>query len=544
MNKQIIFILLLLINWQSTASPIAICKTPLSGYEVSFNETDNNNCIYRQSDSQKSDITWHSIVSNKVESIIVSTFDQNDESNLNVNSVNMFDIDLFQRKKPIGLLTSEPESYGVEERVQLSREGNNIQVTCLEGNYPAGFYIPFSSSTFVAGIDYNLIVTGENGGISSIGIVPTGEDLSVNKAITFANINPNPNLLYSTIFNLNSKQAIHDGYQLVFSCGKNASKSLLTDISLFPKIKTPIVASWVWSLEQWQYKPENLIRWAKQKGLNRIYIQIEIDSNGVKHQPQIEQLLNQSSQQDIEIHLVEGDPLMVYDEGLKHALNRISAIKTFCNAKKSPCFKGIQYDIEPYILDEFSYQPEKMWKAWLHSIKTLSHAWGNKVDAAVPFWLISSNERNVLPMSKQFIDHYIVMAYRTNRSSINDISQPWLEWADTNHSAIILALENGTLPDEKQDYYSKSDENIGAIERISFPDVDIVLLNNHTIGSKNSLNTFYHYKFTKIIKATEISFMGDETRLYQHAVWLLNDMLKYDSLSGIALHELNTKDNL
>ena len=271
---------------------------------------------------------------------------------------------------------------------------------------------------------------------------------------------------------------------------------------------------WNWEAHTWNTSPKQFIAKIKSKGINQIYLQLEIENKTIKYIDQLNQLLDIAYKNRIKIIAIEGSPDMVIDSGLKNAIERNKIIKQFCSMRKNkPSLAGIQYDIEPYILDEYNQDANHIWKLWINAIKMLSQSWGDKIEVVIPFWLLYiDNGEQTVKSIKSYTSKYIIMAYRTNYTQIYNISAEWLTWGDKNEQKIIIALENGLIEDEVDKFNISSGDN----------EVD-------TYSSHLSTRTANN----------EISFMGDEKRLFETVRLLQNDLTQWRSFDGIALHGID-----
>lgn len=304
----------------------------------------------------------------------------------------------------------------------------------------------------------------------------------------------------------------------------------------FPKTLVNI-SMWNWENSTWYQSPEQFISKIKSKGINEVYLQLFIENNKIKNKEQLIQLLAFASQNQIKIIAVEGSPEMVTESGLQNAIGRNQIIKQFCIEYESqPCFAGIQYDIEPYILKGYNQDPNKIWQMWIHAVKKLSESWGDKIEIVIPFWLRKiDNGEQIVQNIKPYTSKYIVMAYRTDYLDIYNLSASWLYWGDKNEQRIIIALESGMLDDELEKLYVPNQQN-GEIEKVSFTDKDVILLNKDKITSDNTL---YAYSKSSLTKNQSISFLGQEDKLFQMVNLLSNIFTEWGSFDGFALHGLH-----
>ena len=129
------------------------------------------------------------------------------------------------------------------------------------------------------------------------------------------------------------------------------------------------------------------------------------------------------------------------------------------------------------------------------------------------------------------------MAYRTNYTQIYNISAEWLTWGDKNEQKIIIALENGLIEDEVDKFNISSRIN-DKIEKFAFNDNNVILPNKDNSIGDNEVHTYSSHLSPRTAN-NEISFMGDEKRLFETVRLLQNDLTQWRSFDGIALHGLD-----
>ena len=203
-----------------------------------------------------------------------------------------------------------------------------------------------------------------------------------------------------------------------------------------------------------------------------------------------------------------------------------------------PCLAGIQYDIEPYVLKEYNQDANHFWQLWNNAIEMLSLSWGDKIDVVIPFWLLNKDidEQIIKNIESFYISKYIIMAYRTNYEDIYHISKYWLTWGDQNEKKIIIALENGLLDEEVQSFYIPIMTN-DEIEKFGSNDNNVILHHkNNPHGDNDVYSNSSH--LSARIGNNEISFMGDEEKLFETVSLLENDLTQWRFFDGIALHGL------
>lgn len=424
--------------------------------------------------------------------------------------------------------------FGSEERVSIEDKIDHFSLICKAGNKPAGLLLSPKYYRFVRGIKQRLILQGEAQGQFQFSVVNKGAD-APDKGRVLPQNQP-----AQIILALDQSSPKHDK-QITIVCPNTDAILAINSVEIEPTAQlsprnTLDVSTWIWDFKVWQQDPDGLVSWAIKNKMNKLYIQVEIKANQITYPQQLQQLLKKANQQGVKIVVVEGDPQMIQGQGLQYALTRTATITSFQKALPTDNkFAGIQYDIEPYILEDFAFNPDLVLKKWADAIEQLQQVWGSSVELAVPFWLLSSEGgAEALSQLRPYLSALVIMAYRTDDQLIINASEPLLNWGEQHNVKIVVALENGPIPDVINRVYMKSTTG-GELEYIQGTKNDIVLLGRQPIKEGKTLYRFSH---EVAVPGSRISYLGDKAKLLAAKQRLEAILVAWPSFSGFALHEL------
>jgi hypothetical protein len=557
MIKTLFSLLIITLSFQCAAAQLALCADENNKYVLSWaadGARATSGCELRTTNSRADGALWLSVMADVPGDdlpIVVEGYQENHSfkptsaktvsrgHSLAVSSEE--GVTDMMNSVSSNFFTFSKVAFGAEERVTFSQRNNQLFVECHAGEKAAGLLFDIPKYLLNPQSDYQISVKGSGSMPLVAALIDRGQDIQPEHAAVIMGIAKSAERQQFDVqvtFDVRQLVAM-TAPQLALLCPQGDSQFQFKRIMLeTTPSKDEISASWIWAAKQWQTSPRALIDWAKERQLNRLYLQLQISDNQLQAQPQLRQLMTLAKAEGIALYIVEGDPAMVSSDGLANALRRAAVIKAFCTPGESDCFAGVQYDIEPYILSEYAYQRGLIWQRWSQAIAELHRFWQQPIEVAVPFWMIASRDgKKAIEAVKPAVSNYAVMAYRTSAPEIESISRPWLIWGDKNDKGIIIALENGILSDEIHQTYLPSTTAEGILEKINFDSVDVVILNKTPVKGRRGVNQLYDYRNQVLIPATNISFMGDEAGLFEQKKRL--NFNRHRSFKGFAMHGLN-----
>ncbi len=240
-------------------------------------------------------------------------------------------------------------------------------------------------------------------------------------------------------------------------------------------------------------------------GIKRLYLQVGKGfSQAVEH---LEIIKNPP-----EIYALDGSP-----EDINHSME---LIKKFSKLPLNK-LKGIQLDVEPYLLPNFLKNPQEIWKQYLYMLKNIS-SWckskGLRFSLVIPFWLdsVKYNKRSLLPQVLKLADEAVLMSYRSDTKSFIKISIDALRWGEVLKKPVALGIELTPIATQEHTVYS-----VGPKQPCIF---------------ENS----YHDGCQTLKKLRSYKVLGSKITLFNNPKALkniLNLKLPFNSFDGFALHD-------
>jgi len=420
--------------------------------------------------------------------------------------------------------------FGQEERVAAQDTADGLQVVCEAGSRPAGIVISIPSMHLPRQVTLSLRVehTGSSGFELRV-IHPSGSE----KTLAALPLGSSSHVQFEGP----EWSAEPLPIEFVLLCPDDGGDVSLASIELDAPNGTDRKtdnAIWLWTTKE--AFDQNLVKNIKDDRIRTIYLQLSVAEGVVQDKTALSAMLIAMKSEGIDVVPVEGDPRMVLPDGRKHALQRLEAIAEFSRSLPEDLrFRTIQYDIEPYLLDEFGEDPEAIWAAWADTIESLASAWGNKIEIVVPFWMQASpNAAAALDKSASSIGGITVMAYRTAPDGVLAAAEPWLAWGSRTGTPVRVALENGPIDPELHQVFRRAETGTLAIPTGGSPD-RAYLFTNPVDASPNV--AVYDLSHSTTIFPERISFLGDKRRMIRAASGVVEPLSAWESFRGFAFHD-------
>ncbi len=296
------------------------------------------------------------------------------------------------------------------------------------------------------------------------------------------------------------------------------------------------LSAWVWETARWRDDPDALLDRAERLGATRLFVATEIADGAVQTPGALARFITLATEAGVEVWAVEGDPRMVEPAGLAHALGRAEALAAYNADRPDAPLAGLQYDIEPYLLEDYARDPAGVFAAWGEAHLALSQVWGAPVDAVIPFWMPEApGGLAALEAARPALSRLTVMAYRTEPPVIAAISRASLAWGAGHGLDVAVALENGPLPDEHIRVYRPAPSGELALRRAATGRE--ASLRAAASGPEAGDEAVLAFSHAVTAPADRVSFLGDLERLESAGEEAARLMAGHDSLAGLAVHE-------
>lgn len=417
-------------------------------------------------------------------------------------------------------------AFGQEDRASASASGATIAVTCAQGNSPAGLLIPLGKPA--AGADLKLILDLDATPGFQAQVVDAGLEANdggrqiIHGVSRFETYVPRASSL-----NLVVNCPMTDGVLKIRRGRVEAARALMP----------PRVGAWVWNANSWKVLGEALIGVSLQMHIAQLYISVPVKSGNVEDPKRLAAFIAAAHSRGLQIFAVEGDPGMIWGDGIANALSRAAALAAY-NRQSQPSERldGLQYDIEPYLQPGFVTDSELFWRKWAKTLEALGKTYRAATQVVVPYWMLASpGGEKALELLRPHISDLVIMAYRTAPSETIEAAAPLLSWATKYDLPTQVALESGILAQEYNKVYVKAPE--GDLHVIRFDDVAAVVLFDRV--RKSGAGRAFRLSHVVASKTDRITFTNNTAALLRAADILERNLVAWPAFRGLALHGLN-----
>ncbi|MDJ0928755.1 MAG: hypothetical protein QNJ73_14045 [Gammaproteobacteria bacterium] len=296
-------------------------------------------------------------------------------------------------------------------------------------------------------------------------------------------------------------------------------------------------STWIWETEHWLADIDGLIDALRKANTETLFLAVPMtgESMRVNKPNKLGELIERVAAAGIETWAVEGDPAAVTVEGRKHFVERTQALAAFNRAQpRGRRFRGVQYDIEPYLMPGFDLNRTGWLQAYVDTIRELQGVWPAPLEVALPFWWagLELHGRPVLDAILPFVDGVTVMNYRTDPAQIQQLAIPFLAWGTQHQRYIRIGLELGPLPDQTLWNFRPADK--GRLWSLTLDERPVLLLLDEPAA--NPAGAAYALAYSIPVSASNTSFHQHPDLLYKLIPELQPQLAAWPAFYGIALH--------
>lgn len=251
-----------------------------------------------------------------------------------------------------------------------------------------------------------------------------------------------------------------------------AALTALLSISPVQARSDSVKAMWVWDFYVSVHaseRREELIRFSLRNDINVLFVGTR--RTLPKHQPEYAALIELAHRSGIRVFALAGEAAWALKENHPAALEHIREVSDFNSRYPATAFDGVQLDIEPYTLPEFSQDMDAIGSQMLHLLQDVDRIFPAELElnAAIPFWYAGGVEPKIVafdgaskPLSHHIldlVDSVSIMAYRDRADRQIQVSANDIEYAGRVGKTAYVGAE--TLPPdgeripERITYYGK-----------------------------------------------------------------------------------------
>lgn len=214
-------------------------------------------------------------------------------------------------------------------------------------------------------------------------------------------------------------------------------------------------ATWLWQTELISDGGEQILNFAREEGINLIYLQI----NRKLPKELYETFIDRAHKAQVAVHALGGDPRWALREHREDMYGLANWVVDYnANVSSEGRFDGIHLDIEPYVLNRWTTEQGEIISSWKENIEVFqSIASGSDLELGIdiPFWFDSIQMADGQYLNEWIIrsfDHITVLAYRNQADTDHGIiaqSKHELELADRLGKQVIIGVNTMEMPGEK-----------------------------------------------------------------------------------------------
>lgn len=213
-----------------------------------------------------------------------------------------------------------------------------------------------------------------------------------------------------------------------------------------PRWTMPKLGFWLWDYRHALADQHGIFSECRRQGCNRLLIQIPSLNDGKDIWAAYAELLDAAGSAGIEAFALDG-----YPEAIRDPAALIEKLSTLLVLLPGDRLSGIQLDIEPYLLPDFSEEFDYL--AYLSALDRIKHALNGRVrlSMVMPFWFTSKtvNGRPIAFSVMDRVDEVAIMSYRTDLNELHALAQDSLRYGDLTGVPVWLAVETRPLPVER-----------------------------------------------------------------------------------------------
>jgi hypothetical protein len=324
--------------------------------------------------------------------------------------------------------------------------------------------------------------------------------------------------------------------QFVLLCPSGAATLTLDRLALEPVAgKAQPRASWIWERTAWRDEPDALLAWAGREAIRELFIVVSLDGAKVKEPARLAAFVRRAGRAGIAVTAVEGDPHMALPTQRAATVDRARAYAAY-NRAAAPGerLRAMQFDVEPYLLDDAVLDPKARDREYLAMAQALHAAAGGiPLEFVVPFWWW--DKESLLAGLANASDGLAVMDYRTDPDDIVRFAVPFLDWGSRHGKRVRIALEAGRVAPELQRRYVRAEaDEAGSLLLARAGEASVLVLLRQPV--KEASGTLYRLSGERTLDGSATSFHGNRAQLHALLPGLERDLSAWASFGGLALH--------
>jgi len=277
---------------------------------------------------------------------------------------------------------------------------------------------------------------------------------------------------------------------------------LVVPLTGFSPKEKQLKATWIWHTKLIASEPEQILSFAKEQGVNLLYLNIDQSRKAAFYQS----FIKKANAAGIKVHALGGERNWAMEQNRAKVLALVDWVIAYNKSVAvDEKISGIHLDIEPYLLPEWKTKQASVLRQWKANVQVYIKRSEQdpilEVGCDIPFWL----DKTSVPgdpkttMAQWLIsqhDHVAVMAYRDRAKGSNSISSLVLQelrWADQLGKKVVVAVETKQSTEGNfVSFYEEGKAHLNA-ELSKLP----VLMSSHPSFAGIAIHSYEHWKTLK-----------------------------------------------
>ena len=445
-----------------------------------------------------------------------------------------------------------PRIYGVEGRASMRSENDELQLRCEPGERPAGLVLRNDGARLPDVIDLNVAMTYQADARFGIAYADAPR-VPLESPLQIGRLDPTGQPQTSTYPLPVSAADGRSGRDVSFTiaCPNEGGRLSISRIQLAGIGGNPLPSRsvWIWRPADWQNQPQALLAELTAMSTPVVYISVSIDDDQVAEPAALATFIAMARAAEIEVWAVEGDPHVVLPDGQAAFARRAAALSSFnASQAEGKRLAGVQYDIEPYLLPEFSLQTNDWLVAYVQTIALLNERLNERLDIpleiAVPFWWswLEVDQAPLLDALAPHVQGLNVMNYRTEPGQLQQFAEPFLSWGVMHDVPVRIALEAGPIRNEVRWRFRAQPEapSENTLWHLQLGAEHVLLLLDKPAVISGGVG--YQLIGRSGFAGNQITFQGERRRMDRVMAELELIWAEWPSFAGLALHEYRLRD--
>ena len=428
--------------------------------------------------------------------------------------------------------------FGIEERARANPSANHtLIVECKAGARPAGIVLQSPGWILPQGIMLKVELGYRANAPFTVGIADRARAAREEPLLLGA-----LDAERSTAGLDLPAGVLAENLALSFICPEQPARIEISSLRILPsqpRSTVPGRALWAWRPQWWINEPQRLLAELQTARADTVYVTVPVndDSPQISQRAALQNFIAEATRRGIGVWAVDGDPHAILPRVRGEFVRRARAYAEYNRGvAENQRLRGVQYDIEPYLVPGYQLATASWLGAYLETIALLKAELNMPLELAVPFWWANESYAGApfIERLAAYADSLAVMNYRTVPASIRAGAEPFLAWSTRFRRGVRIALEAGAIEDEQRRHYRKS--AAGELWEVKLPGHTALLLLDaeaHNPGgaalARSQSSTF---------SGDQISFARNTQAMFALLPGLEKSWSAWPGFAGIALHGL------